>query len=123
MSDLFSPDTVVSTYMEAFARCDAAAVRALLSEEVVLQDPFAGRVCGIDSVMEINQGLFKGNRLEMELRRKFVSGNTVAQEFALRIVSDAGAVTRVEGIDLIEVRDGLIADIRAYVEAAPEGSQ
>ena len=88
--------------------------------DVTLQDPFAGKIEGIDKVLETCRGIFAGNTLKTDLLRLFKSDDGgFAQEFRLLVTDSQGKKTLVEGVDCFELSGSKIKAIRAYVEAKP----
>ncbi len=127
MSDSAGPrsaEAIISRYMDAFRRQDLAAIAALLTPDVTLQDSFAPRIAGHSRVLDAYRAIFNGDSFELTLLRRFISdGNDgEAQEFRLVITRSTGEKTRVEGVDVFRFRDGLIREIRAYVEAHEVGA-
>jgi ketosteroid isomerase-like protein len=111
---------LITEYMRAFERKDLAALRGMLWEDVTLQDPFVGKIEGIEKVLDICRGIFDGNTLKTDLRRLFKSDTgQFAQEFSLLVTDSQGKRTLVEGVDCFEIVGNKIKSLRAYVEAKP----
>ncbi len=112
-------ETMIIRYMNAFCRQDLAEISGLLTSDVTLQDSFAPRISGRSQVLDAFRTMFEGTTYEMTLLRRFTSdgeGEGEAQEFRLVVTDASGGRTRVEGMDVFKFRDGLICEIRAYVE-------
>jgi limonene-1,2-epoxide hydrolase len=108
---------MIESYMEAFAHKDLQRISELLAADVVLQDPFVGRVEGREAVLAVYAEIFEADLIEVELLRRYHGvGNGPAQEFRVRVTDQAGSVTVIEGIDLFEFAGGEISSIRAFVE-------
>ena len=104
--------------MRAFERKDLEAVRAMFTDDITLQDPFVGKVEGMDRVLEVCRGIFKGNELRIELRRLFkTEDGQYAQEFSLLVTDATGKKTLVEGVDCFQLSGNKINFLRAYVES------
>jgi ketosteroid isomerase-like protein len=111
---------IITEYMRAFERKDLSALRSMFCDDVTLQDPFVGKIEGIERVLDICKGIFDGNVLKTELRRLFKSeAGHFAQEFSLVVTDSEGKRTLVEGVDCFELAGNKIKSLRAYVEAKP----
>ena len=107
----------IGQYFEAFCGKDIDTIRAMFAREVTLQDPFVGRVEGLENVMQVYQEMFAGNEFELEIRRQYQQdGQSYAVEFSLIITNRDGERTFIEGVDCIELRKEKIIAIRAYLD-------
>ncbi len=109
---------MIDQYFKAFEAKDLASIEQMFAPNVVLQDPFVGRVEGVDSVIAIYQEMFAENEFDLQLRREYQKENQHAIEFRLVITDKKGNKTLIEGIDLIEFHNDKIAFIRAYLDTS-----
>ena len=99
-------------YVAAFNAKDLAGVAALLHENAALEDPVVQRIEGKAAVLEAVKAIFAScARLEFRARNIFVDGTTSIIEFDLEL--DA---TRLKGADIVIWQDGLISELRAYLD-------
>lgn len=109
---------VAMQYLQAFGARDLARIERILTDDVTLQDPFVGLVKGKGKVLEIYRGFFEAHsRVNLDLKRQYqLSHDSVAVEFTLRFSGSDGKETVIEGVDCIEISNGKIAAIRAYLD-------
>ena len=104
--------TLTQQYIDAFDRKDLAAVGALLAPEFTLEDPVVKRIEGKAAALDMMRGLFDGcAALSFRARNIYVDGDTTLIEFTLAL--DA---TQLQGVDIIEWRDGKMVALRAYLD-------
>jgi ketosteroid isomerase-like protein len=110
---------MIDLYFEAFEQKDLNALREMFSDDVVLQDPVVGKVRGLDAVINIYQTMFIANDFQIKLLRQCQQGDgSFAVEFSLVVTDHTGKNTVVDGVDLIELRNGKIASLRAYLDTS-----
>jgi len=110
---------MIYEYFQAFEAKDLEAIRRMLTSDVVLQDPFVGKVEGKESVIRVYQQMFVESSFDLQLQRQYYyNDHSCAIEFHLMITNTKGEQSLIEGIDLIELRDGKIASLRAYLDTS-----
>ncbi len=99
-------------YITAFHNRDIEGVAALLHEKFVLTDPENEALGPRDNVLEFISNLFDraGNSLSFQSRTVLADGEYSVIEFELTIGNDC-----LEGIDLIEWKDGRMVSMRAHL--------
>lgn len=103
-------------YIAAFDGKDLAAIAPLLADDVALEDPVVKRIAGKQAVLDMMGGMFGGcQTLSFRAKNIFVDGNNALIEFTL----DIDAV-HLQGVDIIEWRDGKMHELRAYLDI-PKG--
>jgi ketosteroid isomerase-like protein len=99
-------------YISAFSRRDLAAVGALLADGFALEDPVVRRIEGKPAALDMMAGMFKGcASLSFRAKNIYLAGDTSIVEFTLDIDS-----AHLEGVDIIEWRDGKMIELRAYLD-------
>lgn len=103
---------LTETYVSAFHGRDIDGVRALMDESFVLTDPDNPGLGPRDKALAFVAGLFEnaGDSLSFVARQILVDGDHSVIEFDLTIGD-----MRLEGVDLIEWRDGLMVSMRAHL--------
>jgi ketosteroid isomerase-like protein len=109
-------NALLQAYFAAFAGRDDRAIAEFLADDVVLQDPIVGIVRGKAAVLEVMRHIFRCHSLRLDIRRHVPGGLFHMVEFRLEITDDRGESQVVEGVDLIEVADGKIQSLRAYLD-------
>lgn len=103
-------------YIAAFSAKDLDGVAGLIAEDFALEDPVVKRIDGKAAALEAVSKIFTGcSALNFSAKKIYQDGNTTFIEFILQL--DA---TRLEGVDIIEWRDGKIVELRAYLDI-PKG--
>ena len=107
---------LTESYVAAFDGKDLGAVATLLAPDFALEDPVVVRVEGRDACLAAIRGIFDGNpSLAFRARRILVDGDTSVIEFVLTL-----GETMLKGTDVIEWRDGLMREMRAYLDIPKE---
>ena len=100
-------------YAKLFSNRDLHNVAELFCSDAVLYDPAEKTIAGKTAILAFMQRTFALDRhFVCDVRNVWVDGATTILEFRLAIGSAA-----LEGVDVIEWREGRIAAIRAYVNA------
>ena len=107
---------LIDQYFFNFSKGDVSKISDLLHEEIVLQDPFVGKVEGKELVLSIYRDLFLGNKVEIEVKRRFSSDTGQAVEFSLILEDQGGKRTHIDGVDVIESNENKISFIRAFLD-------
>ena len=108
---------MIQEYFMAFERKDLDTIKSMFKNDVILQDPFVGKVEGIESVIQIYKTMFAENSFNLQLRRRYQRNEySYAIEFHLVVTDAKGEQTLIDGIDLIEFVDGKISYLRAYLD-------
>jgi ketosteroid isomerase-like protein len=103
-------------YIAAFSARDLAAVGALLADDFAIEDPVIKRIEGKAAALDMMKTMFGScKNLSFKARNIYVEGATSLIEFTLDL--DA---THLEGVDIIEWRDGKMLALRAYLDI-PKG--
>jgi ketosteroid isomerase-like protein len=103
---------LTQAYVAAFNAKDIEAVGRLLADDVALEDPVVKRIEGKAAVLAAVAGIFAScTTLEFTARNIFVDGDASVIEFSLTL--DA---THLKGADIIDWREGRIAELRAYLD-------
>jgi ketosteroid isomerase-like protein len=106
---------IIEQYCEAFGRKDLRAVAGLLTEDVVLEDPFC-TASGKPAVLAVYRGLFANDIRRLDVLRSFrLNDSMIAFEFELELVDPQGATVEVIGVDCLTLREGRICHLRAYL--------
>lgn len=107
---------LTEAYIRAFDARDLDAVGALLADDFSLEDPVVKRIDGKPAALAMMKGMFEGcQKLSFRAKNIYADGATTLIEFTLDI--DA---THLEGVDVIEWRDGRMHALRAYLDI-PKG--
>ena len=108
---------------DAFWRGDIDAGMSRLADDVVWIVPgnnrFAGTLAGKDAVRRFR---FAARELFSEMEREVVGiyadGDTVVMESAVRARLRSGAPYENNGVLVLEMRDGLVQNVREYLDTA-----
>lgn len=99
-------------YVAAFDARDPGRVAALLATDFALEDPVVKRIQGKDAALKAMADIFAScDALSFSARNIFTDGDTTVIEFDLRLDQ-----THLKGVDIIEWRDGLMVELRAYLD-------
>lgn len=110
---------MIEEYFKAFEAEDLKKIEELFGDDICLQDPFVGKVEGKDRVLDIYQDMFANNSFQLTLKRRFeANACSHAVEFSLIVIPEKGDPIRVDGVDLIEMRDNRIVSLRAYLDTS-----
>jgi ketosteroid isomerase-like protein len=103
---------LTESYIAAFDRKDLQDCGALMHDTFALEDPVVKRVEGKAAALAAVANIFNSVKdLHFRARNIFVDGNTSLIEFVLEL--DGKTLT---GVDVIEWRDGKMAELRAYLD-------
>ncbi len=103
-------------YIQAFDSRNLDAVGAMLADDFSLEDPVVKRIEGRSAALEMMRAMFAGcGSLSFKARNIYVDGATTLIEFTLAM--DA---VQLQGVDIIEWRDGKMHALRAYLDI-PKG--
>ena len=103
-------------YILAFSNKDLNAISVMLADDFVLEDPVVKRLKGKVAALEAISNIFTGcSRIEFFAKNIYQDGDTTMIEFVL-ILDD----TRLEGMDILNWRDGKLQELRAYLDI-PKG--
>ncbi len=109
MTDLAA---LTRAYIAAFDARDPAGVAALLADDFALEDPVVKRIEGKGAALKAMADIFAScDALSFSARNIFVDGDTTLIEFDLRLDQ-----THLKGVDIIQWRGGLMAELRAYLD-------
>lgn len=97
-------------YVKAFDSRDIDAVRDLLAPGMCLTDPAVRNLNPRDKVIDYIQNLFSGDAFRFEAKTILADGDHSVIEFEL-VLNDK----KLQGLDLIEWKDGLIVNLRAHL--------
>jgi ketosteroid isomerase-like protein len=111
---------VVDSFNEIFGRHDADALAALLTEDTVFEDtsplPDGRRIEGKAAVVEFWRQWFSRNPdASFEAEEIFVCDKRAVVRWVYRKMRD-GQPWHLRGVDIFEVRNGLVAAKLAYVK-------
>ena len=99
-------------YIAAFSQKDIKSISALLDEKFVLEDPVVKRVEGRSAALEAISKIFDScEKLNFRAKKIYQDKDSSIIEFVL--VLD-GVV--LEGVDIIDWKDGLMCELRAYLD-------
>jgi ketosteroid isomerase-like protein len=103
-------------YILAFSNKDLNAISLMLADDFVLEDPIVKRLEGKVAALEAISNIFTGcSRIEFFAKNIYRDGDTTMIEFVL-ILDD----TRLDGLDILNWRDGKLQELRAYLDI-PKG--
>jgi hypothetical protein len=112
---------VVLDFHEAFNRHDVSAMMALMSEDSVFENTFPapdGAVyTGKQAISRFWQQFFEESpRAQIDIEEIFGLGNRCIMRWKYEWVDHTGANGHVRGVDIYQVRDGLIREKLSYVK-------
>lgn len=103
---------LTESYITAFSKKDINAISALLSNTFVLEDPVIKRVNGKLAALDTIQKIFDScKKLNFVAKKIFCDGDSTIIEFILELDG-----VRLEGVDIIDWKDGLMCELRAYLD-------
>lgn len=98
-------------YITAFNDKNLKEIAILLNENFILEDPVVKRIEGKDKCLSVIQNIFESYKeLNFSTKNIFQDKNTTFIEFILMLDG-----IRIEGVDIIEWKDGQIIELRAYL--------
>ncbi|EAI8149113.1 nuclear transport factor 2 family protein [Campylobacter jejuni] len=99
-------------YITAFNDKNLKEIAILLNDNFILEDPVAKRIEGKDKCLLAIQNIFESyEELNFSAKNIFEDKDTTFIEFIL--ILDG---IRIEGVDIIEWKDGQIIELRAYLD-------
>lgn len=111
----------IDDFNDAFARLDVDAIMALMTEDCVFEDttpPDGRRHEGQTEVRAVWEELFASTnepRIEVE-EIEFVAGDRAVQRWVYRWTPEGDGPDHVRGVDVLRLRDGLVAEKLSYVK-------
>lgn len=112
------PSELSAQLLDAYNRRDRAAMREMLSPEILYIRPGPARVDGVDSIMSLYESDWERYDNQNVIRRMVEDGDTVAMEFTVGI---AGAdPIEVEAVVLHRWVDDRLVFYRLYVDPLPD---
>ena len=104
--------TLTEKYISAFSNQDLDAISNMLTDDFVLEDPIVKRLEGKTAALEAISNIFKGcSQIKFFAKNIYQDGNTTIIEFVLILDT-----TRLDGVDILNWRDGKIYELRAYLD-------
>ncbi len=99
-------------YIAAFSLKDINSISALLDEKFALEDPVIKRVEGKLAALEAIKKIFEScEKLNFRAKNIYQDSDSSIIEFVLEL----DGVT-LEGVDIIDWKDGLMCELRAYLD-------
>ncbi|EAJ6158091.1 nuclear transport factor 2 family protein [Campylobacter jejuni] len=99
-------------YITAFNDKNLKEIANSLNDNFVLEDPVVKRIEGKDKCLLAIQNIFKScKELNFSAKNIFQDKDTTFIEFILMLDG-----IRLEGVDIIEWKDGKIVELRAYLD-------
>jgi uncharacterized protein (TIGR03086 family) len=111
----------LARFSEAFGRGDIAAIMALMTDDCVFEAtgpaPDGSRHEGAAAVREVWDELFAGTRgARFTEEESFVAGDRAVLRWRFDWVEEDGTPGHVRGVDVLRMRDGLVAEKLSYVK-------
>jgi ketosteroid isomerase-like protein len=110
----------VEAFNEAFNRHDVDAVMACMTDDAVFEStspPAGERHVGADAVRSAWEAFFTASpTAHFDAEEVIASGDRCIVRWIYTWTGDNGTPDRVHGVDVIRVRDGLVAEKLAYVK-------
>lgn len=122
MSKIETALRVVLEFNEAFNRHDVAGMMQLMTDDCVVENtepaPDGTRYAGKATVMQFWQNCFRESpNAHIEIEEAFGLGNNrCVMRWRYEWVDAAGKQGHVRGVDIFQVRDGLISEKLSYVK-------
>ena len=122
MSKIETAMRVVLEFNEAFNRHDVAGMMQLMTEDCVFENtdpaPDGTRYSGKEAVTQFWEGFFRQSpKAHIEIEEIFGMGNNrCVMRWRYEWVEAAGNKGHVRGVDIFQVRDGLISEKLSYVK-------
>jgi ketosteroid isomerase-like protein len=110
----------VEAFNEAFNRHDVDAVMACMTDDAVFEStapPAGERHVGADAVRSAWESFFAASpTAHFDAEEVIASGDRCIVRWIYTWTGDDGTQGRIHGVDVIRVRDGLVAEKLAYVK-------
>src|SRR5262245_27889166 len=121
MSKIESAMRLVLEFNEAFNRHDVAGMMKLMSEDCVFENtnpaPDGTRYAGKESVTQFWQDFFRESpQAHIDIEEIFGMGNRCIMRWKYSWVDGDGKSGHVRGVDVFQVKDGLISEKLSYVK-------
>ncbi len=121
MSRLESAARIVLEFNEAFNRHDVAGMMHLMSDNCIFQNtspaPDGTAYAGKEAVTQFWEDFFRESpQARIEIEEIFGFGNRCVMRWTYKWVDAAGQNGHVRGVDIFQIRDGLIYEKLSYVK-------
>ncbi|MBE0681712.1 MAG: nuclear transport factor 2 family protein [Anaerolineales bacterium] len=121
MSRLESATRIVLEFNEAFNRHDVAGMMHLMSDNCIFQNtspaPDGTAYAGKEAVTQFWEDFFRESpQARIEIEEIFGFGNRCVMRWTYKWVDAAGQNGHVRGVDIFQIRDGLIYEKLSYVK-------
>ncbi len=125
MMDRQRVEAVVAEWMQAWGRCDAAALSRAHAEDGVYDSMLAGQVRGREAIESLYRSWFSAfPDMAFEVEQRLIDGDRVALVWSQRGshsgdfcgLSGTGRTFRLDGVFVLEFRDGSIARMRSIYD-------
>ena len=121
MSRLESATRIVLEFNEAFNRHDVAGMMHLMSDNCIFQNtspaPDGTAYAGKEAVTQFWEDFFRESpQARIEIEEIFGFGNRCVMRWTYKWVNAAGQNGHVRGVDIFQIRDGLIYEKLSYVK-------
>jgi predicted SnoaL-like aldol condensation-catalyzing enzyme len=121
MSRLESSIRLVLEFNEAFNRHDVAGMTQLMSDDCVFENtspaPDGTMYAGKDAVTQFWQGFFhESPQAHIEIEEIFGLGYRCIMRWRYKWMDPTGKKGHVRGVDIFQVKDGLISEKLSYVK-------
>lgn len=121
MSKLESSMRLVLAFNEAFNRHDVGGMMERMSEDCVFENTFPApdgtRIEGREAVTRFWQDFFhQSSQAHIQIEEIFGLGQRCVMRWRYQWVDSAGQSGYVRGVDIFQVRDGLIREKLSYVK-------
>ena len=121
LSRIESATRVVLEFNEAFNRHDVAGMMSLMSEDCVFENtnpaPDGAAYSGKEAVTQFWREFFNQSpHAHIKIEEIFGLGNRCVMRWRYEWVDEAGKKGHVRGVDVFQVKDGLISEKLSYVK-------
>jgi steroid delta-isomerase-like uncharacterized protein len=121
MSKIEAPMRLVLQFNEAFNRHDVAGMMSLMSEDCVFENtepaPDGTLYKGKEAVTKFWQNFFRESpQAHIDIEEIFSAGNHCIMRWNYSWVDAANQKGHVRGVDIFQVREGLISEKFSYVK-------
>jgi len=115
-----APLEVVTAFNDAWNRANLDDLLALITEDCVFENtspsPDGERFIGKDAIRIAWAPVLNTNGMRFEAEELFEVGDRVVVRWVYHWIDGKGSPGHVRGVDLIRVRDGLVAEKLSYVK-------
>jgi len=121
MSRIESAVRIVLEFNDAFNRHDVAAMMELMSDDCVFENtdpaPDGTRYSGKEAVTQFWDGFFRESpQAHIEVEEIFGLGLRCVMRWKYQWVDQAGQTGHVRGVDIFQIKNGLICEKLSYVK-------